>query len=92
MKADKIKAMVVYNWDHPNHKFFPGGEVEVRFVNEVESQPLKSRVGQKGKVFARSSLSDGLARYGTFRQWTRYYVQFEDGEVNGFFSWYLEKA
>ena len=87
-----IKAKVVYNWDHPRHKFFPGDQVKVYNINEIEPNTLKSRLGQSGTVIARSSLENGLAREGTYRQWTRYYVQFPDGEINGFFSWYLTRT
>ena len=89
---NKIKATVVYDWNHPQHKFFPGDKVEVYNVNQCESNVLKSRLGQSGTVIARSALGNGLAREGTFRQWTRYYLQFPDGQINGFFSWYLKEV
>ena len=92
----QIKAHVVYNWNQPNHKFFPGDKVEVSYVLNTESKVLQSRIGQKGTVIARSATSDGSARGGndTFygRAFTRYYVQFPDGEINGFHSHYIKKA
>ena len=92
----QIQANVVYNWNHPNHKFFPGDVVKVAYVLETESKVLQSRTGQKGTVIARSATSDGTARGGndTFygRAFTRYYVQFEDGEINGYHSHYIQKA
>ena len=93
----EIQAHVVYNWKHPNHKFFPGDKVKVTHVLEhSESKVLQSRIGQKGTVIARSATSDGKARGGTDswygRAFTRYYVRFNDGEINGFHSHYIEKA
>ena len=87
----QIKARVVYNWNHPNHKFLPYDKVRVDYVGEGDSNVLKGRVGQSGQVIARSALENGLAREGTHRQWTRYYVLFPDGEVSGFFSEFLSK-
>ena len=90
-----IKANVVYNWNHPNHKFFPGDEVKVGYVLETESKVLQSRVGQTGKVIARSATKDGLARgYNTCygRAFTRYYVEFSDGSIHGYHSHYINKV
>ena len=90
----QIKANVVYNWDHPNHKFFPGDEVKVAYVLDTESKVLQSRVGQIGRVIARSATKDGLARgHNTLfgRAFTRYYVEFPDKGVHGFHSHYIEK-
>ncbi len=90
-----IKANVVYNWDHPRHKFFPNDEVKVAYVLETESKVLQSKVGQIGKVVARSATKDGLARgHNTFygRAFTRYYVEFSDGSIHGYHSHYLEKS
>lgn len=92
----EIQAHVVYNWKHPNHKFFPGDKVKVTYVLDTESKVLQSRTGQKGTVIARSSTSNGSARGGNVcwygRSFTRYYVKFNDGEINGFHSHYIEKA
>ena len=90
-----IKANVVYDWSHPNHKFFPGDEVKVGYVLETESKVLQSQVGQTGKVIARSTAKDGLARgyntrYG--RCFTRYYVEFSDGSIHGYHSNYINKV
>ena len=90
-----IKANVVYNWNHPNHKFFPGDEVKVVYVTDTESDVLRSKVGRSGKVIARSATKDGLARghntrYG--RCFTRYYVEFSDGNMHGYHSSYLDKV
>jgi hypothetical protein len=90
-----INAMVTYDWKHKNHKFMPLDTVKVSYVNEAEPYTLKSRVGQEGTILARSTTKYGTARVpycGTERQWTRYYVVFNDGEVNGFYSWYLNKV
>lgn len=88
----RIKANVVYHWDHPNHKFFRGDKVKVNYVGDGESNVLKGRVGQVGEVLARSATKSGVARDGTSRQWTRYYVLFPDGEVSGFYSEYLSRV
>lgn len=92
----QIKANVVYDWNHPNHKFFPGEKVRVSYVLDTESKVLQSRIGQRGTVIARSSTSSGTARGGVDsifgRMFTRYYVQFDDGEINGYHSHYIEKA
>lgn len=92
----QIKANVVYDWNHPNHKFFPAERVRVSYVLDTESKILQSRIGQTGTVIARSATSDGRARGGADtifgRMFTRYYVKFNDGEINGFHSHYIKKA
>lgn len=56
------------------------------------------RVAQVGKVIAVSCLPDGRIRSNNWRQgqsvrmFTRYYVQFVDGEIMGFDSHHLQSA
>lgn len=99
-----IKANVVYNRDHFKHKLLPGDKARVRLRNDNESKTLNKRRGQVGTVVAvvaRSTWTEDFlgnknknktARDGTSRQWNRYYLEFEDGERHGFYSWYLEKV
>lgn len=95
-KLKHIKALITTNWSHPKHKFFPGDFCIVEDVNSSESKKLQARKGQKGVVIARSTTVDGFARsYYDFRrprEYTRYYVLFEDGYVGGFHSHYLKKS
>jgi len=86
-----IKAKVAYRWDHPNHKFFPGDVALVGAVHESNSQRIKDHVGQEGVVVARSTSQEGDTARSAFRQFTRYYLSFDDGAVLGIDSCYLRK-
>ena len=99
MKKNEITALVLTSWDHPRCKFYPGDTV-VACVSAYHNVPktLSDRKGQTGKVFAVSS-PDGInirgSRYSrgyNERMFTRYYVEFSDGECYGFHSHYLKKA
>jgi len=87
----QIEANVTQTWSHPNHKFFPGDSAKVKYTYTEESRVLNARIGEVGTVVARSCAKDGTARGPSLkgwypRCWTRYYVQFEDGNVHGFQS------
>lgn len=64
------------------------------------SRHKQSRVGQIGRVVAVSCLPDGrirsnfasVSRGGTSRMYTRYYIQFRDGEILGYDSHHLKPA
>ena len=63
------------------------------------SKKKQSRVGQLGKVIAVSCLPDGHIRNNSFdrghtaiRMFTRYYIQFRDGEILGYDSHHLNPA
>lgn len=97
-KTYLIKARVTFDWNHPNHKFLPHDKATVTYVGTEDSENLKSYVGQTGTVVARSAWGNSknnpnyLAREGTHRQWTRYYLQFDDKSVAGFYSEFLKKV
>lgn len=62
------------------------------------SQKKQRRVGQIGRVRAVSCLPDGRIRSNTYRHgqntrmFTRYYIQFKDGEILGYDSHHLKLA
>ena len=63
------------------------------------SKYKQRRAGQVGEVIAVSCLKDGRIRsndYGRYgqptRMFTRYYIQFSDGEILGYESHHLKKA
>lgn len=64
------------------------------------SKKKQTRVGQIGRVIAVSCLPDGRIRSndmshrsgGVTRMFTRYYIQFRDGEIMGYESHHLKRA
>lgn len=89
--VDEIKANVRTEWDHPNCKFYPG---DIVIAGYGESQKARDRLGYPGQIVAVSAAQDGRIRgktsRGTYRQFTRYYVQFfSDGAIHGYPSDYL---
>lgn len=64
------------------------------------SRKKQRRVGQIGRVIAVSCLPNGRIRSdlasamrgGTSRMYTRYYIQFKDGEILGYDSHHLKRA
>jgi hypothetical protein len=69
-----------------------GTEVRKVVSKSIYSKPIQNRVGAKGNVVAVSCASDGLIRgynKGSGRQFTRYYVQFNDGSIFGIHSHHL---
>ena len=62
------------------------------------SKKKQTRVGQIGRVMAVSCLPDGRIRSNTYRNhqntrmFTRYYIQFKDGEILGYDSHHLNRA
>ena len=92
MTKHEIRARVLTEWSHRNCKFFPGDTVEVRACHSSESNVIRGRVGQEGKVVAVSS-ADGINIRGDYsRAFTRYYVEFADGQCSGIHSHYLAKC
>lgn len=91
-----IKAETITDWNHFNCKFLPGDYVMVSKTisksGHWESKRLQSFAAHVGRVFAASS-PDGKRMRGTYegRQWTKYYVEFDNGEVGGFDSLNLTK-
>lgn len=87
MTKSDIKAKVLTDWNHHNCKFYPGQLVTVKgVVADWESNRLQSFAGEQGRVFAASTQDGKRMRNGTSRQWTRYYVEFSNGQVGGFDS------
>jgi len=66
--------------------------------NSYVSKKKQSRAGQVGEVLAVSCLPDGRIRNNEFRtgqptrMFTRYYIQFSDGEILGYESHHLKPA
>ena len=85
-----IKANIITDWNHFNCKFLPGDYVMVSKTisksGHYESKRLQSFAAHVGRVFAASSPDGKRMRDGTHRQWTKYYVEFDNGEVGGFDS------
>ena len=94
MTKKDIKAKTITNWNHFNCKFLPNDKVMVSKTisksGHYESKRLQSFAGQVGRVFA-ASTPDGERMRAFNRQWTRYYVEFSNGEVGGFDSLNLNK-
>ena len=84
-----IRAQIITDWNHFNCKFLPDDKVMISKTisnsGHYESKRLQSFAGQVGRVFAASTI-DGKRMRGFGRQWTRYYVEFSNGEVGGFDS------
>ena len=89
-----IKAKVITDWNHFNCKFLPGDYVMVSKTisksGHYESKRLQSFAAHVGRVFA-ASTPDGKRMRGWNRQWTKYYVEFDNGEVGGFDSLNITK-
>jgi len=105
MKREKIRANVLTSWPVSRRtKFRPGDIVQIEGAHKTESNLLKKRAKCKeiGRVFA-VSCTDAVGTDGNklIRTWnyldghrgyTRYYVQFADGECFGIQSQYLSKV
>jgi len=105
MKRSDIKAVVTYSWSHPRSKFFPGHRVKVdmglsnyytlKNAARTYGKAYAGDHGREGVVIAASCGPDGRLRsrkttwYG--RCYTRYYVEFGNGDVRGYHSNHLEK-
>ena len=93
---NEIKANVMYDWnaDAKRTKFGPGDSVKVLNVDYRCDHSSKARlltIGKMGKVIAVTTTGNGNIR-SRDRQYTRYYVEFQDGQVHGFHSRFLEKV
>jgi hypothetical protein len=100
-----IKANVKFKWDHHNCKFAPGDRVTVNSDGALgyNSKKIKDRVTLPGNILAVSCGKDGNIRtrikfnpHGrrilNNRMFTRYFVQFDDGEIIGIHSHHLDKS
>jgi hypothetical protein len=96
MRKEDVKAVITESWDHPNCKFRPGDKVGV-VIDGQDSYPASYNKyhGRSGTVYAATCGPDGRLRsrkttwYG--RQYTKYFVEFQDGTVYGLHSHHLEK-
>ena len=102
----QVIANIITHWDHPNAKFYPGDEVRVKKnLGDHESKRLKSRIGTYGTVVAVSATKAGKIRstkkkyhpgmraeYIADRQYTKYYVLFNNDVIHGFHSHNLKLA
>lgn len=102
-KLHDIRARVTARWKNPRCKFKQNDLVEVNgkvlrcdaWVSEIKQR----RCGQRARVLAVSCLADGRIRNNgdngrrtgaPMRQFTKYYVQFEDQTIMGFESHHLD--
>ena len=97
MKSYKdIKAKVLWNWDNernPGCSFLPGDRVRI-YCSYAGNKKLNVKINSKevGTVIAVSSGSPGKIR-GTYkRMFTRYFVEFNDGQVFGEHSHFMRKV
>lgn len=99
LDKNKIKAQIMLHWNkksNPNCKFIPGNSVKVvkmphmNVASAYESNKKFSKRGQIGKVIAVSSPDGYTMRSSRNRQFTRYYIAFQDGYVGGFHSHILK--
>jgi len=96
MKKSDIKAVVSYDWnrkDNQGCKFIPGEKAKVSWGY---TGTQNARKGQVGTVFAVTVAGDNgkIRGHNTFygRAYTRYYVEFNDGNVQYFEAHHLIKA
>lgn len=105
MRREQITAVITEDWDrirNKNCKFLPGDMVRVDIPNfdgkaayPIYPDNYTKYNGLTGKVFAATCGPDGLLRskkttwYG--RCYTKYYVEFENGDVYGLHSHHLAK-
>ena len=75
---------------------YVGTDGSIKPGNSYVSQLKQRRVGRVGKVLAVSCLPDGRIRGdgypGPSRMYTKYYIQFSDGVIQGFDSHHLNPA
>jgi hypothetical protein len=99
LDQNNIKAQIMLHWNkktNPNCKFTPGNSVKVvknpraTISSVYESRKKFSKRGQIGKVIAVSSPDGYTMRSSRNRQFTRYYIAFQDGYVGGFHSHILK--
>lgn len=95
MKSNmKFRAKVLTSWSpEMRTKFTPGETVRVKTRISGESKIAKRYCGTQGRVIAISAndphipVVRGTPSMGdTPRGWTRYYVQFGNGQTRGFLS------
>ena len=98
-----IRARVTARWKNKRCKFRPNDLVEVNGKvlrhDAWVSQIKQRRCGQQARVLAVSCLADGRIRNNgdhgrragaPLRQFTKYYVQFEDQTILGYESHHLD--
>ena len=93
-KISDIKARKLTDWSHPRCKFLPGDKAVVDKQVETGSYfslVAKKRSGQSGKVVAVSCTKNGMIRENGDRQYTIYYIQFDDSTILGIHSHALNK-
>ena len=95
MKRNEIKAHIKTEWSYHGKgmrpRFLPGDKVRV--VSEGTKYG-STFLGREGRVFGVTCGIDGKLRGRgpngrQERMFTRYYVEFSDGTVRGFYSHYL---
>ena len=101
-RVSDIRARVTTRWNHHNCKFAPGDAAQVsdrvlpatfkgREIPHHTSKPQRAQAGRYGTVVAVSCVEDGRIRsHNNRRQYTRYYLQFATGEIQGFESHHLD--
>ena len=101
-QVSDIRARVTTEWNHHRCKFLPGDTAQVsdrvlpmtfrgREIPHHTSRPQRAQAGRYGTVVAVSCYRDGKIRSSNNkRQFTRYYLQFATGEIQGFESHHLD--
>ena len=93
-KISDIRAKHLTSWNHHRCKFLPGDRAVVDKQVETGSyysNVVRKRSGQSGKVVAVSCTKNGMIRENGDRQYTIYYIQFEDNTIAGIHSHALNK-
>lgn len=102
-RVSDIRANVTTNWSNPRCKFQPLDRVEVNGKvlrgDAWVSLKRQRKCGSTARVVAVSCLADGRIRNNgdngrrtgaPMRQFTKYYVQFEDQTIMGYESHHLD--
>ena len=90
-----VKAKIMMNWNrarNPGCKFISHDKATYSSNCSRDSKVLQSYDGKTGIVVAVTTGGNGLIRNGSWRCYTKYYLEFEDGTVHGCLSGNLTKV
>ena len=93
-KISDIRAKHLTSWNHHRCKFLPGDKAIVNESVRTGSyfaNTIKRREGHTGTVVAVSCTKSGMIRENGDRQYTQYYIQFDDKNIVGIHSHALNK-
>jgi hypothetical protein len=101
MKTSEITAKILKEWSHPRCKFYPGDKVRIegKHITAYDEQRYQKYDGMEGTIVAvtcKNGSIRGTEKIGKYnltcrRQYTKYYVEFADGNCIGLHSHYYEK-